>query len=446
MNRHRQVNKLLPAFVLDELDESQASQVRGHVAQCPSCRQDLERLETLLAHAAHLGEQSVDSQQCESAGRRVLSAATQEQTEQPRLGFEPGGAAIWRLVMRSGTTKLAVAALIVLAVALALYTFAGGGATNAYAQVVDLLHNARTLSFSVVNKTGVATMPTVRTQILFKEPGYMRTSTADGFVTILHASGGEVRGLNLIPLQKKYMTFEFSNMPDKDKSDGGPYVSLEKLRALPNQADEALGPKRIDGLTLEGYRVHETDATITVWVDPKTGEPARVEMEFAAAPGMDMILSDFQVDVQLDDSLFSLDPPAGYEPMGIDLQANVDEVGEQDFVDFLRLWSSWTVDHTFPPTVGGTEIAKIAFQMAREGKFVGPMAPGYETNQQQVMYDGMLFIGKLPAGTWRYAGQNVSFGDAETPIFWYRPEGASLYRVIYADLSVKSVEPEDLPR
>jgi len=340
---------------------------------------------------------------------------------------------------------MAVAALITVAVAFGLYTFIGGGATNAYAQVVDLLHNAHTLTFSIVNQTGVVSMPTVRTEIAFKEPGYMRTSTADGFVTIVHASGGTVRGLNLIPLQKKYMTFEFSNMPDKDKPDGGPYVSLEKLRALPNQADEALGPKRIDGRTLEGYRVHETDTTTTVWVDPKTGEPARVEMEFAAAPGMNMILSDFQVDVPLDDSLFSLDPPAGYEPMGVDLRANVDEVDEKDFIELLHLWSNWTVDHTFLPTVSGTEIAKIAFQMAREGKFVGPMAPGYETNQQQVMYDGMLFIGKLPAGTWRYAGQNVPFGDPQTPIFWYRPEGSPTWRVIYANLHVADVAPEDLP-
>ena len=88
----------------------------------------------------------------------------------------------------------------------------------------------------------------------------------------------------------------------------------------------------------------------------------------------------------------------------------------------------------------------ITFQMAREGKFVGPTAPGYEDNQQQVMYDGMVFISKLPTGTWRYAGQNVSFGDPETPIFWYQPEGASQYRVIYADLSVKSVAPEMLPK
>lgn len=345
--------------------------------------------------------------------------------------------------MKSGAAKLAVAALIVVAAGIALYVFTGPGATDAYAHVVDLLHNAHTLTYSIVNKTGVESMPTVRTQIAFKEPGYLRTSTADGYVTIVHASETGVRGLNLMPPQKKYMTFEFTNVPDIPET--GPYVSVEKLRALPGQADEALGQKRIDGRTLEGYRVHETDMTTTVWVDPKTGEPARVEMEFPAAPGMDMILSDFQFDVPLDDSLFSLEPPAGYEPMGLDLQADMNEVGEKDLIAFLRLWSNWTTDRTFPPTLTGTEIGKIAMQMGQEGKFTG--SSGFNRAEEaKIMYNGMVFMGKLPTGSWRYAGQNVPFGDPQTPIFWYRPEGSASWRVIYADLSVKAVPPERLPR
>ncbi len=346
--------------------------------------------------------------------------------------------------MRSGVTKVAVAALIVVGLALALYTFTGAGATSAYAQVVDSLRNARTLTFSVVNKTGVESMPTVRTQIAFKEPGYARTTTADGYVTVVHTLEDGVKGITCIPGVKQYARFEFSNLPDKQ--DMGPYLSVEKLRALPGQADEALGRRQIDARHLEGYRVHQGDVTTEVWIDPKTGDLARVEMSFASAPGMDMVLSDFQVDIQLDDSLFSLDPPAGYTLFGDVLQADVTGTGEADLIEFLRLWSKWTVDHTFPPTVSGPEIATVTMRMASEGKFVGQTAPGYETNQLQVMYNGMVFMSKLPAGTWRYAGQNVVFGDPQTPIFWYCPEGSSMHRVIYADLSVKAIAPEELFR
>jgi len=275
----------------------------------------------------------------------------------------------------------------------------------------------------------------------------LRTSTADGYVTVVEATDAGVKGISLVPPTRNYVAFEFSFADPPEDADTGPYVSVETLRALPAAADETLGRRQIDGRTLEGFRVTEDDATTTVWLDPKTGELARAELEFAHSPGMNLIMTDFQFDVPLDDSLFSLEPPEGYTPLNEDLQADMAEVGEQDLIAFLRLWSSWTTDKTFPPTLVGPEISKIAMQMAREGKFTGAEAAGYDVNQQaQIMYRGMVFMGKLPAGSWRYAGQNVPFGDPTTPIFWYRPEGSPTYRVIYADLSVLDVAGEDLPQ
>lgn len=444
MNRHRQISKLLPAFVLGELDEQQAAQVRMHVAECSQCGCEVERLETLLAHAAALGEESVDQQMCESAGQKVLLAATQEKTERSPHGLRSDGALIWRIVMKSGTAKLAVAALIVLAVVLGLTLFGGSGAGTAYAQVVDRLYKAQTMTFSVVNKSGLESMPTVRTQIAFKAPGSMRITNPDGFVMVAQATGDSLRGLNLLAGQKKYGEFELSNVPKNPNA--GPYMSVEALLALPAEADELLGQAEIDGRQLEGYRVHQDDRTITVWIDPVTGELTRAELKFATAPGMDMILTDFAFDVALSDSLFSIEPPADYTPFGVALQADVTTTTEADLIAFLRFWSTWTVDHVFPPTVNGPELGKITVQMAAEGKFVGPVAPGYDGDQQyQIMFRGMAFMSGLPMGTWRYAGQNVVFGDPQTPIFWYRPEGSPTYRMIYADLSVADVAPEDIP-
>jgi hypothetical protein len=39
----------------------------------------------------------------------------------------------------------------------------------------------------------------------------------------------------------------------------------------------------------------------------------------------------------------------------------------------------------------------------------------------------------------------VRLGETETPIFWYRPKGSETYHVIYGDLHVENVDPEDLP-
>ena len=59
---------------------------------------------------------------------------------------------------------------------------------------------------------------------------------------------------------------------------------------------------------------------------------------------------------------------------------------------------------------------------------------------------GGMFVMTLPADSnWHYAGKDVKFGQADKPIFWYKPEGSEIYRVIYGDLRVEDVAPENLP-
>ena len=60
---------------------------------------------------------------------------------------------------------------------------------------------------------------------------------------------------------------------------------------------------------------------------------------------------------------------------------------------------------------------------------------------------GMLFHQILESqGQWKYAGAGVKLGDASKAIFWYQPQGSATWRVIYGDLSVKDVTPENLPK
>jgi len=344
--------------------------------------------------------------------------------------------------MKNPITKLAAAAVIIIAVLIGINQLAGNGASAVFASVVEQLHNARTMTYSVVTQTPVENMPTVRTEMAFKEPAYMRTTTADGFVMIMDLN--QVRGISIWPPRRQYIDFEASNFrhdPAKDL-----FVIVENLKAMPYEADQVLGKKDIDGRVLQGFRVVEESVINTVWIDPKTRELVRIEMEFTNAPGMNKIMTDFQFDVELDDSLFSLTPPEGFTPL--EVQADVSKVTEQDLIEYLRSWSSWTKNGTFPPMLVGPELPKIATEMERQGKF----GEGQTSQQQRdlgakTMFCGMMFVAQLSAeSNWRYAGENVSYGDADTPIFWYRPEGAETYRVIYGDLSVKDIAPEDLPK
>lgn len=441
MSPHNVTNEQLVQFVLGELPAEQAGEIEAHLQQCESCRRAVTRLQSLLDCAGRMSTVPEDEHIVQSANREVLLTAKTQDKDPSRRGLKPPAAMFWRTIMSNRVTKLAVAAGIVLAVILGLSLFTGDGTGKVYAKVVDQLHRAKTLTYSVITKTGVEGMPTVRTDIAFKgtgDTGFIRTATPDGYITVAQAVGNKVKGISIVPVAKSFVTFEVDNMPDDPARD--PWATIETLRALPAQADEVLGSREIDGLMLDGFRVRATDTVITVWIDPSSGGLARVEIECPSAPGMNTIMSDFRLDAPLEDSLFSLEPPEGYVPMQI--QADAARVGERDFTEFLGAWSQWTVDGTFPPMVTGTEIAKVIMQMAQQGKF----KPGWDFSRQQIMYRGLVFAGSLPTGTWRYAGQNVRFGDPAVPIFWYQPQGSATWRVIYADLHVAEAAPDNLPK
>jgi hypothetical protein len=51
---------------------------------------------------------------------------------------------------------------------------------------------------------------------------------------------------------------------------------------------------------------------------------------------------------------------------------------------------------------------------------------------------GFQFAFELPeSADAHYAGDGVKWDTRDRPIFWYRPQGTSRYRVIFADLSAK---------
>jgi len=343
---------------------------------------------------------------------------------------------IRRKIMKSPVTKITAAAVIIIAVLTGIHYFGVSipSTSVVFADVVERLHNARTMTYTANATTEI--------EIAFKKPGYMRTTMPGGFVTVIDWTQG--KGLSTLPTRKQFIEMEMSNLPHDPAQQQ--FNVIEKLRTLPDRADEELGTSEIDGRVLQGFRVTKEDVINTVWIDPQTRDLVRVETEFINAPGMNVVMTNFQFDVELDDSLFSLTPPDGYTR--VEVQADVSGVTEQDLIEYLRAWSSWTKDGTFPPTFNPMEIQKVAMEMEQQGKF----GDGQTSEQQRkrdamTMYRGIMFLTQLPAeSNWRYAGEDVKFGDANTAIFWYRPEGSETYRVIYGDLSVKDVAPENLPK
>jgi outer membrane lipoprotein-sorting protein len=351
---------------------------------------------------------------------------------------------IWRTIMSTKVRKFATAAVILIAATITLYILAGpfGATTSVYAEVAEQLHKAMTMTYKITTTTPVEWMAEVEMECAFKEPGLLRVTAAGRYVWVRDAAKG--KGLTIIPKTKQFVEIDLSNSPGEQQD---PLNTVERLRSLPDRADEELGIREIDGRAAQGFRVTEEGMTYTVWIDPKTRELVEIEMRFDNAPGVSGTATDFRFDVELDDSLFSLTPPDGYTRM--EIQVDASEPDEEDFIEFLRLWSAKMKDSTFPPTVNPVELANSIMKMAKSGMLRTDNKTSDQEQQEIAMKTtyGMMFAIRLPSESkWRYAGENVKYGDAETPIFWYQPSGSATYRVIYGDLSVKDVAPEELPK
>ena len=62
----------------------------------------------------------------------------------------------------------------------------------------------------------------------------------------------------------------------------------------------------------------------------------------------------------------------------------------------------------------------------------------------QKRMQGITFYTMLkPENDPHYVGGGVKLGTPDRPILWYKPTGAEKYRVIYADLSVKEMTPDE---
>ena len=204
---------------------------------------------------------------------------------------------------------------------------------------------------------------------------------------------------------------------------------------------QELGEQEIDGRKAIVFEAQGRNQGLKIWADPETALPIRVELTLGQ---MFSIMKNFQFDPQIDESLVSMDVPAGYTLD--ETEYDMTDVTEQDFIESLRIWAKIIGDGTFPEAIG-TENAMN--QMPVLGaKMVSLNLPEEEASQMGGNFGkGMLFYQILETDNrGHYAGQGVKLGDASKAIFWYKPEGAETYRVIYGDLSVKDVSQENLPK
>jgi len=433
----REFLKRLPDLLDRDPDPAATDDMIQHADGCPTCAAVLEAARDALSAVTPSRPLTASPGLKEKTMKRIIALDSQPNAV-------PTAPSARRSTLLAHPWRYAAAVTIVAIAVFVLATLKGGG-SSAFAQVMEQIRNATSRSYVLT------TMPdkgmSMRTKTYYKDPGMLRMDfevlgTRGASTSIVDINKKKL--ITIVPAAKQCLTFDLTGETEPSQQ-GGEADVFERLRELPDSGGEPIGTKKIDGVEAIGFRASQGGTDYTIWADPTDKHLLLVEFKNENIDGMKGQMSDFNFDAQLDDSLFSLEPPPGYTVVD-GKSFNLETPSEETFIRFLRTWAEETEGDLFLPSLDQAGLMKAG--MARK-KTAPPLPTAMSsefmkrTNESTI---GLMFVMKMtPENDFHYAGQGVSLGDAQTPICWYKPTGAQNYHVIYGDLSVRDVAPQDLP-
>lgn len=322
----------------------------------------------------------------------------------------------------------------------AVWILFGGGGQVAFADLIKPILEAKSAKFKVTVQAEGEPPYTAETMVL--EPARVRQEQPNGSINIMDF--GRRKWVMLHPTMKMAFVYELANLPKGQ----GPVNYFDHLRTQlreaqeePNARREVLGDEEIEGRRAIGYRITTPARVTVIWGDPETRLPIRIETTSPLMGASKLTWSDFEFNVDLDESLFSLDVPADYEVRSASMDYSPLE--EKDLIGALRGYSD-VADGDFPDTLPfDTKVIVGLLKRLGLGHGEVPTDKTFKEASQLSITVGRglgFALQLLPEANAHYAGKGVKRGTPDAPIFWYLPKGSDTYRVIYADLSVRDAD------
>jgi hypothetical protein len=441
------------SYIEDLLDTTQRRAIDQHLATCLACRAEWRGLVEIQGWlSADSGVVTGDVEE------HVMNQIIREQNVRLKVAPIGAGLALRRCLMKSPIMRMSIAAVVILAVGIGIHGIGSG--TPTFAAVVRSIMEARTATFQVMIRT--EDRPVDIAEGKFMSPGLERQTMSAGdesgneMVFIVDYMQGKVLGL--IPSRRLAMRMELENWSAEQQSEKlNQFEELRKriLQAQenPDESVEYLGESRVDGRKALGYRLTENDIDTTIWADAVSLLPLQVEHSIRRSGNKvgSVVMMNIRFNVPLDPAEFSVEVPQGYTLSAMQLDASTPR--EAEFIEALRIWTSTTgkfpsgLDPLPSKELGDAFRQDKSLNIDDANDFNDPVVQARMHLAVKVMR-GFLFVKSLSSTgiDWHYAGAEAALGDAVRPIFWYRPQGSKTYRMVYADLSVKDVSEDDLPR
>lgn len=223
----------------------------------------------------------------------------------------------WRTIMKSPITKFAAAVAIIIAVLIGIHQFGGSidVASVTFADVLETIRNSKTLTFMVrANEQG---SPIMKVMVIdpyvsrfeFLSEQIPSAPIIGGQIWIVDTGKGKALALDTVKKTGKVYPSK-SEMLDI-------YDAFRNFRDRVDFSVEEIGNRQVGDKQAIGFKLKKEDENreTIVWADPETKLPILIEATFEDAEGqiLQHIITDIVFDVELDKSLFSLEPPKGYK-------------------------------------------------------------------------------------------------------------------------------------
>jgi len=393
---------------------------------------------------------------------------------------------IWRIIMKSKITKLAAAAVIIIACLTGLFFWKSTGSGIALADVLARVEQIKVFrckgSFTMTGQ--IAPGKPYHWEVRYTNLTSQEYGTKVG-IEKPDSSGGKIlfaetyfysQKKTLIKIghmEKKYLRTELDDaeverMQKELSQYNDPGAFLKEIVACKHKS---LGRSTIDGVDVEGFQTtdpncrgggsgfEDPQVDIKVWVDVKTRLPVRYE---SLTSGLDQmgntmshrfVMYDFQWDFPVAAAEF--EPPVIPDGYMVIVDKLPGPVNEETAIQSLRQCVELLGKHpesisVAPPKGLQSELDKsespAATQLKEELKGL--------TEQERVdrlmdagtpmrclfrFYVGLIDDRKDPA----YYGRTVTPKDADMVLLRWKLDNGR-YRVIFGDLSIKNVTPEEL--
>ena len=408
-----------------------------------------------------------------SIGAEDVPADVRQIAEQTSMDFtktleqtKPSG---WHVLLehlaQSPITKLAAAAVIVVAALFALNIIGNGGGV-AWGEVLDNIQKVGAFAYSM--KLNIVGMIEEKENLELKVEGWIseengiRTNTykKDRLYSIGYLSISDQVAVTLIPDKKTYLRMRLTDELF-EKLQREFYDPRKLLEEFMKYDYEKLGHSTIDGIEAEGIECRDPkiakgvsaeiagemigNVVARLWADVENDLPVRLQIEVFSEDGekiFDMVTYGYQWDIKIDPGEFEPDIPDDYKLVA-DVELSVDE---QSVIEGLGFFAEY-VDGRYP-----SEMSAMA--MGRElragllATFGGdppwPPKPGDEKRvfglEMAIRFCAELIMENKD---FAYYGSNVTAEFPHAVLMRWRIEDGK-YRIIFGDLTARDVSTREL--